>query len=109
MLYIFAEKCGLWWLVVWAMCGATLSGELPAQECPVECSCHYHRVHWVAECSHRGLAHAPHQLAPATNTLDLSGNALESFAVEPALKLRRILLINNKLDTLDNLSFKVSS
>lgn len=90
------------------MCGVTLSGELPAQECPRECSCHYHRVHWVAECGHRGLAQTPRGFAATTNTLDLSGNSLEAFAVAPGLKLRRILLINNRLVALDNLSFKVS-
>ncbi|XP_059476808.1 toll-like receptor 4 [Neocloeon triangulifer] len=93
-------------LVACAVLVPTLNGELAPQECPSACSCHYYRVHWVASCSHRALSDVPSGLAPTTYMLELNGNALTDFFVDPEVKLRRIVLTNNNLKTLTKRNFK---
>ncbi|XP_065340804.1 protein artichoke-like [Cloeon dipterum] len=81
-------------------------GDLPAQECPPGCECHYFRVHWMASCAHRGFSQVPSGFAAATHAVDLAGNALTHFTLDPEVRLRRVSLADNNIETLAADSFK---
>lgn len=46
------------WLVA-CLALAQVSAELPDQDCPDDCDCHYWRINWVTDCSESNLTSVP--------------------------------------------------
>ncbi|CAK1601594.1 unnamed protein product [Parnassius mnemosyne] len=77
-------------------------------ECPDECECHYFRINWVTDCSESNLTEIPYdELSRSVYILDLNGNnitTLKSFP--PDIKMRRLQIANNKINTVEKDAFK---
>lgn len=88
-------------LLVIALSIYPIHAEFPPLECPKECSCHYFRIHWVADCSMRSLTAIPSGQSASVYILDLSRNTIngmnDSLKFPPGSKVRRLHLAENRL------------
>jgi len=81
--------------------------ELPEQECPVDCHCHYFRVNWVTDCSDSNLTTIPYnELSHNVYILDMNDNNIADISPFPeSIKLRRLQMAHNRLTELTYESF----
>ncbi|XP_059620621.1 leucine-rich repeat-containing G-protein coupled receptor 4-like [Phlebotomus argentipes] len=80
-------------------------GEIPAQECPTECSC---LPHSFVDCSRRNLTQVPANLPPNTTFIDLNHNLITTVHIDDfsnATHLREIHLRGNQLASIDKMAF----
>uniref|UniRef100_A0A1B0D309 Uncharacterized protein n=1 Tax=Phlebotomus papatasi TaxID=29031 RepID=A0A1B0D309_PHLPP len=80
-------------------------GEVPAQECPMECSC---LPHSFVDCSQRNLTQIPENLPQNTSFIDLSHNSITTLHIDDfsnATHLRDIRLHDNQIGSIDKMAF----
>lgn len=74
-----------WWAVCLCLCltGRVLA-DLPDQDCPDDCDCHYFRINWVTDCSESNLTSIPtEQEGLSLNVYILNMNANNMRKLEP--------------------------
>lgn len=78
-------------------------GEVPAQECPMECSC---LPHSFVDCSQRNLTQIPENLPQNISFIDLSHNSITTIHIDDfsnATHLRDIRLHDNQIGSIDKM------
>ncbi|GAB0095163.1 Leucine-rich repeat [Sergentomyia squamirostris] len=81
------------------------SGRIPAQECPLECSC---LPDSFVDCSRRNLTKIPINLPKNTTFLDLSHNFITTIHLDDfgnVTQLREIRLRSNEIESIDKMAF----
>lgn len=84
-----------------------LNEELPEQECPEDCHCHYFRINWVTDCSDSNLTTIPYnELSHNVYILDMNDNNIANIDPFPSsIHLRRLQMAHNQLTELTYESF----
>ncbi|XP_046674361.1 protein artichoke-like [Homalodisca vitripennis] len=99
------------WGVLWMVSLMTVlvSTDLPDQDCPDDCDCHYFRINWVTDCSESNLTSIPtveEGLSLNVYVLNMNANNLDELQPFPAeLKVRSLLLAENTLSMVDKENF----
>lgn len=61
-----------------------VKADLPDQDCPDDCDCHYFRINWVTDCSESNLTAIPtEEEGLSLNVYILNMNANNMVALEP--------------------------
>lgn len=91
------------WLVAVLALAAPATGELPDQDCPDDCDCHYWRINWVTDCSESNLTTVPtveEGLSLGVYLLNMNANNLRELEPFPNdLKVRSLQLAENMLSS----------
>lgn len=94
-------------LTLFAVSVLAFNGDDFELECPDDCDCHYFRINWVTDCSESNLTSIPYdELSLSVYILDLNGNNISHIDPFPKdLKMRRLQLANNILQSVERSSF----
>lgn len=86
---------GVLWMVCLCLAGRVLA-DLPDQDCPDDCDCHYFRVNWVTDCSESNLTSIPtEQEGLSLNVYILNMNANNMRKLEPFPADLKVYIANN--------------
>lgn len=90
----------VWCVVSVCLTLAVVRAELPEQDCPDDCDCHYFRINWVTDCSESNLTTVPtEEEGLSLNVYILNMNANNMQQLEPFPADLKVKLLCHKCKT----------